>query len=89
MMQVKNLSRRLVSFSGNSGPTWYIPPGMTIELEDFELSDNAKVRKLTERRLLDVRRSVKKEPEAGSEERERAKRARPHSASSGRTQHGD
>ena len=49
---LKNLSRRLVSFRGNSGETWHIPPSTSIELPDFEVSENAMFHKLKELRLI-------------------------------------
>jgi hypothetical protein len=87
MAQVKNLSRRLISFSGNSGQTWHIPPRASIDIEDFELQDSAKVVKLRERRLIDVVRSGK--PEIPGEERDRSKRTRLSSGTPGRTPQGD
>ena len=51
---VKNLSRRSVSFTGNTGQTWHLPPLATLEVPDFELSGNAKVEKLQARHLLKV-----------------------------------
>jgi len=51
---MKNLSRRLVSFRGNSGETWHIPPNTSIELPDFEVSENAMFHKLKELRLIGV-----------------------------------
>jgi hypothetical protein len=73
---LKNLSRRPVSLRGNSGQSWHIPPGASIEMPDFETSDNPKLRKLVERRLLGLIPPEKKEHEAGGETRGRGRRSR-------------
>jgi hypothetical protein len=88
MAQVRNVSRRLVSFSGNSGQTWHIPPSTAIELEEFELQNNAKLKKLEGRRLIEVVRSGKQDEPAGGE-RERNKKSRAFGALPGRAQQGD
>jgi hypothetical protein len=51
---LKNVSRCLVSLRGNSGETWHIPPNASIEVPDFEVSDNAMLHKLKGLRLLGV-----------------------------------
>jgi len=51
---VKNLSRRLVSYRGNSGQSWHILPNMSVELPDFEVSKNAMFSKLMERRVIGI-----------------------------------
>jgi hypothetical protein len=48
---LKNVSRCLVSLRGNSGETWHIPPNASIEVPDFEVSDNAMLHKLKGLRL--------------------------------------
>jgi hypothetical protein len=58
---LKNLSRRLVSFCGNSGQTWHVAPNTSIELPDFELIKNDKIRKLDERHLIKVVPPLEKE----------------------------
>jgi hypothetical protein len=45
---VTNQSHTMVSFRGNSGETWHIPPGHAITIMTIELTDNEKVRKLEE-----------------------------------------
>jgi hypothetical protein len=62
---LKNVSRGLVSFRGNSGETWHIPPGESVPLPDFELSENAMLHKLKELRLVEVG-SADRKPEAAS-----------------------
>lgn len=74
---LKNLSRRLVSFCGNSGQTWHIPPSKSIELPDFEVSENAKLRKLEERHLIGVVRPDTKQPELGGDDKDQGRKARP------------
>lgn len=51
---LKNLSRCLVSLRGNSGQTWHIPPSASVELPDFEVSENAMLHKLKELHLIGV-----------------------------------
>lgn len=68
--KVQNLSRRLVSFTGNSGQTWHLPPRTSLELPDFELSKNAMVEKLKSRRLIHMLGAEKKEHEAEHKEHE-------------------
>jgi len=45
---VTNQSHTMVSFRGNSGETWHLPPGHTITIRTIELTENEKVRKLEE-----------------------------------------
>jgi hypothetical protein len=40
---VTNQSHAIVSFRGNSGETWHIPPGHAITIMTIELTDNEKV----------------------------------------------
>ncbi len=72
---LKNLSRRLVSFRGNSGQTWHIEPSTSIELPDFEVSKNEKLLKLEERHLIKVNRPDAKESEPDGDGQDRGKRA--------------
>jgi hypothetical protein len=73
---VKNLSRRLVSFCGNSGQSWHLAPGASLEVPDVEVTGNAKITKLSVQRVVAVSSDARGKPEAGGEEHERGKRAR-------------
>jgi len=73
---LKNLSRRLVSLRGNSGQSWHIPPGASVELPAFEVAENAKLRKLEERLLIKVARPEAKQPERDDEDQDRGRRSR-------------
>lgn len=71
---LKNLSRRLVSLRGNSGQTWHIAPNTSIELPDFEVNKNEKLRKLEERRLIGVVRPATTQREPDRDKNRRVKR---------------
>ena len=45
---VTNQGQTIVSFCGNSGETWHIPPGHAITMMTVEFTDNEKIRKLEE-----------------------------------------
>lgn len=73
---VKNLSRRLVSFRGNSGQSWHLAPGASLELSEVEVTGNAKITKLNAQRVVATTYSANGKPESVAEESERGKRAR-------------
>ncbi len=50
--KIQNLTHRLVSLRDNSGQTWHLPPGVTLDLMDAEVMDNAKIAKLVARGSL-------------------------------------
>jgi len=59
--KIVNLKRnRPVSLRLNSGRTVHIAPGATLEIEDVEVDNNAKVKKLEDRRVI-ARIKAKKE----------------------------
>lgn len=66
---VKNLSRRPVSFRGNSGQTWHVAPSASIELPDFEVSGNPMLHKLAVRHLVDLTHSERKERAAADDDK--------------------
>lgn len=66
---LKNLSRRPVSFRGNSGQTWHVAPSAVVELPDFEVSENPMLHKLAERHVVELTRSEKKERAAADEDK--------------------
>jgi hypothetical protein len=43
---IHNLTRRIVSMRGNSGQSIHLPPGISIDVLDAEILNNAKVAKL-------------------------------------------
>ncbi|HZF20339.1 MAG TPA: hypothetical protein VE008_11605 [Burkholderiales bacterium] len=83
--KVQNVTRRLVSLRGNSGQTWHIAPNTSIELPDFELSRNEKLRKLREGHLIKVEPPLDAKPdesrdskpgEPDDDEEDRSKKAK-------------
>lgn len=52
--KIRNLSRRLVTIPGNSGQTWHLLPGASIEVVDVEVADNARVKKLEAQGLVSL-----------------------------------
>lgn len=83
--EIRNVSRRPVSFRANTGQTWHIPPGGSIKVLEGEVHNNAKVAKLMGLSLLavsDEKKKVKrKEDKEGEEDKEeeapRVKKSRP------------
>lgn len=53
--EIQNLTRRLVSIHCNSGKTCHLPPGYSHELPESEVSGNAFVKKLQDRKLIAIR----------------------------------
>jgi hypothetical protein len=53
--KIQNLTHRLVSLRDNSGQTWHLPPGVTLDLMDVEVMDNATIAKLIARGVIAVR----------------------------------
>ena len=51
---ITNRARSLVSFRGNSGQTWHLPPETAIEVMDVEVTENAKIEKLMRLGVIDV-----------------------------------
>ncbi len=58
--KIENRTRRPVSLRLNSGKTVHIAPGGALEVEDVEVENNAKVKKLEDRRVI-ARIKAKKE----------------------------
>jgi hypothetical protein len=52
--KIQNLTHRLVSLRGNSSQTWHLPPGVTLDLMDAEVIDNANIAKLVTRKVIRV-----------------------------------
>jgi hypothetical protein len=69
---ITNQARRIVSFRGNSGQTWHLPPNATVEVMDVELTDNAKIQKLAAKGVVVVQAIQKAEAAPG----ERGRRSR-------------
>jgi len=59
----------MVSFRGNSGQTWHVPPGLSIDVADVEVVDNAKIEKLTRQGVIAVEQS--QPPDAPTSSREK------------------
>jgi hypothetical protein len=54
MYTITNRAGSLVSFRGNSGETWHLPPATSIEVMDVEVMENAKIDKLMQLGMIDV-----------------------------------
>lgn len=52
---VRNLTRRPVSILCNSGKSYHLPPKYAHELASIEVDNNALVKKLCGRKILDVK----------------------------------
>jgi hypothetical protein len=77
--QILNLTRRLVSIRGNSGETWHLPPGSSLDLPDAETTENDKIAKLVANGLLSVRTKESAESvsaRSSNKDRPRDQRAR-------------
>lgn len=70
--KVTNLARRIVSFRGNSGQTWHLPPNTSVEVMDVEVTNNAKIQKLEAKRVVAVQPAHKAAAAPG----ERGRRSR-------------
>lgn len=80
--KIQNLTHRLVSLRDNSGQTWHLPPGVTLDLMDAEVVDNANIAKLVDRGFItvqpeEVRPEASEEPVASAPERRRRPGAQP------------
>lgn len=73
-LKVRNLSQHPVSLTGNSGQCWHLPPLRAVDLPEFEVANNAKVVKLLDQRLIEVKDVS---PEQTGESKERGRRIRP------------
>lgn len=51
---VKNLTRRPVSILCNSGQSYHLPPKYEYELASIEVENNAFIKKLQSRQIVDV-----------------------------------
>jgi hypothetical protein len=69
---IQNLTSRLVSIRGNSGESWHLPPQVTIDLMDAEVTDNAMIAKLVAQgviRLQAIPPEASVEPTSQTQER--------------------
>jgi hypothetical protein len=73
---ITNRSRSLVSFRGNSGQTWHLPPETSLEVMVVEVTENAKIEKLTELGMIDVQSGQPSKVTAGAPEKRQKSRAR-------------
>lgn len=75
---VTNQSQTIVSFCGNSGETWHLPPGHVITIMTAELTDNKKVHKLEELGFITIQHlAPKREPSSGQEKNRIARAQQP------------
>ena len=72
--KITNLAHRVVSFRGNSGQTWHLPPNTSVEVMDVEVTNNAKIQKLEAKGVVAVQPAQKAEATPS----ERGRRSRSH-----------
>jgi hypothetical protein len=60
--QIRNLTRRLVSIRGNSGETWHLSPGGSLDLPNAETAENDKIAKLVTNGIVSVQNEESAEP---------------------------
>jgi hypothetical protein len=75
---IRNRASWTVSFRGNSGQTWHVPPGLAIDVADVEVTDNTKLQKLTQQGVIAVEQS--QPPDAATSPREKAPKSRSRAA---------
>ena len=51
---IRNRAPRAVSFRGNSGQVWHLPPGVALDVAEVEVTDNPKVQKLARQGVIAV-----------------------------------
>lgn len=51
---IRNRAPRAVSFRGNSGETYHLPPGIALEVAEVEVTGNLKIQKLTRQGVIAV-----------------------------------
>jgi hypothetical protein len=76
--RIQNLTRRLVSIRGNSGESWHLPPQVSIDLMDAEVTDNDQITKLVAQGVIGVQAIPSEEsvePVAQTPERSRRSRS--------------
>jgi hypothetical protein len=66
---ISNQARRSVSFRGNSGQTWHLPPGVSIDVADVEIADNLKIQKLTRQGVITVQEAQPSDAAPGPSEK--------------------
>lgn len=59
---ITNRSGRLVSFRGNGGQTWHLPPFASITVMDVEVMNNPKVHKLEANGVIGIQKAEAPEP---------------------------
>jgi hypothetical protein len=76
---VTNQSRTLVSFRGNSGETWHIPPHAAVTVMTVEIAENEKIRKLDGLGFISVHHNMTsaQEPDRAPEKNKRVHARQP------------
>jgi hypothetical protein len=75
--RIQNLSSRLVTIRGNSGESWHLPPEVSIDLMDAEVTDNDQITKLVEKGVIVIEAIPPEESvEPVSQTQERSRRPR-------------
>jgi len=73
---ITNRSGGLVSFRGNGGQTWHLPPFASITVMDVEVMNNPKVHKLEANGVIAVQRAEAPERLRPKSQRARTTRSR-------------
>jgi hypothetical protein len=72
--KIYNLTHRIVSIRGNSGQTWHLPPNVSVDVLDAEVTHNAKITKLAGKGIIAVQQA--EQAERASKVPERGRRPR-------------
>jgi hypothetical protein len=75
--KIHNLTHRLVSIHGNSGQTWHLPPHVSVDVLEAEVTDNVKVTKLVAKGIIAVQQVDQAERASRAPERGRRPRSQP------------
>ena len=70
-VEIKNITKRLVSLRLNTGRTVHLPPGTKLEVLDVEVDNNAKAKKLEARQVIACGPVEKKAAPAGATKEEK------------------
>ena len=79
---IRNRAPRAVSFRGNSGQVWHLPPGIALDVDDVEVSDNPKVEKLARQGVIAVEQA--ESPDAGAGGSGKPRKTKPRAAQTDR-----
>lgn len=83
---VRNLTRRPVSILCNSGRSYHLPPKYAHELAGIEIENNALIRKLSGRKVLDVKPLEAEKGKSEGKKTAEASRTKPTRPAEGKTE---